>query len=69
MRYGNTVSLVGGNPNAQIIEFSNAGLGLIGVFDDVSGQQAPEPGTLLLLALGLLAVLAATRSGPRPRRV
>jgi hypothetical protein len=53
---GNTVTLVGGNPNAQIIEFSGTGLGLIGVYDDVGVTPVPEPGTLLCLLLALVAL-------------
>lgn len=67
---GNTVSLFGVNPNAQIIEFfdSSPPLGLIGVYDNVAAQ-VPEPGTLLMLALALLAMLALTRAGRRPHRI
>ena len=53
---GNTVSLVGGNPNAQIIEFSGTSLGLIGVYDDIEVTPVPEPGTLLCLLLALAAL-------------
>jgi hypothetical protein len=67
---GNTVSLSGGNPNASIIEFSSAGLGLIGVFDDVSIEPpppgVPSPGTLLCLAVGLF-VMTVLRRAPLPR--
>lgn len=60
---GNTVSLFGANPNAQIVEFSNQGLGLIGVYDNVA--SVPEPGSLLLLALALVAVVVARRPSLR----
>jgi hypothetical protein len=54
---GNTVSVIGGNPFAQIIETRStpgtAPIGLIGVYDDVA--TVPEPG-----GVGLLAVLFAS---------
>jgi hypothetical protein len=64
---GNTVTLVGGNPNAQIIEFSGTGLGLIGVYDDVGVTPVPEPGTLLCLVLALAAIrqIWSARRSPR----
>jgi len=55
---GNTLSVVGLGPNSQIIERqgpTGAGVGLIGVYDNV-----PEPSTYLLLSGGL-AVLAFAR--------
>ncbi len=48
---GNTVSLFGVNPNAQIIEFSSSGLGLLAVYDDLA--SVPEPATLALLGMAL----------------
>jgi hypothetical protein len=59
---GNTVSLFGSNPNAQIIEFSSQGLGLIGVYDSAAAQ-VPEPETLALLG----AALAGLGFGRRRR--
>lgn len=56
---GNTVSLAGGNPNAQIIEFGSGGQGLIGVYDDINA--VPEPSTWLLLTGGLAAVALSKR--------
>lgn len=57
---GNTVIPVGGNPNAQIIEFSGQA-GLIGVYDDTNGATPiPEPSTWTLLAIGF-GVLAVRR--------
>jgi hypothetical protein len=61
---GNTVSLVGSNPNAQIVATRNlangAPAGLIGVYDDVvltkrqfGPTSVPEPATLALLGFGL----------------
>lgn len=60
---GNSVSLVGANPNAQVIEFSNTGLGLIGVYDDIVITGVPEPASwaLALLALGALGQARAGR--------
>jgi len=63
---GNTVSPFGGNPNAQIIEFSSSGLGLIGVYDDV-GRDVPEPGTLLCLLLAFAALRQARIARPSQR--
>jgi hypothetical protein len=48
---GNSISLVGGNPNAQIIA-SLQGQGLYAVYD---GAQVPEPAALALLGIGLAA--------------
>lgn len=64
---GNTVSLVGANPHAQVIEFSASGLGLIGVYDDVAtGVPEPAGWALALLALG---VLGRVRAGRGQRRI
>lgn len=62
---GNTVSLNGGDPNAQIIEFSNQGLGLIGVYDNVRAGNAPVPATIacLLLGLGLMTLVRGRGRG------
>ncbi len=52
---GNSVVLFGANPNAQIIESAGQN-GLLGVYDDTNTvSQVPEPGTSILLAIGLLA--------------
>lgn len=53
---GNTVSLFGSVPNAQIItSVPGTAIGLIGVYDDVA-RATPEPGTLALLALGAMGL-------------
>jgi hypothetical protein len=56
---GNTVSAFG--PNSSVIEFSNQGIGLIGVFDDTQVQAVPEPTSLILLGTGAAGLLAKTR--------
>jgi len=59
---GNTVSLFGANPNAQIVTFAPsaaAPVGLIGVYNNV--QAVPEPATLALLGLGLAGFAASRR--------
>ena len=48
---GSTVVLFGANPYAQIVEQTGGGIGLIGVYDDLS--HAPEPTTWLFLLTGL----------------
>ena len=55
---GNTITLVGGNPNAQIIA-SSQGQGLYAVYD---GTAIPEPASLTLLGVGLLAAAVRRRS-------
>jgi hypothetical protein len=51
---GNTVTLTElRNPNASIIEFSESGVGLFGVYDPVS---TPEPQTMTVLAGGLVVL-------------
>ncbi len=49
---GSTVFLTGGTPNAQIVEQTAGGIGLLGVFDD-SSTVIPEPSTWLLVVTGL----------------
>jgi hypothetical protein len=51
---GNSVSLTGSSPYASIIESSNEGYGLFGVYDDATGT--PEPQTVFLLGAGLFAL-------------
>lgn len=51
---GNSVVLFGGNPNAQIIETSASGAGLLGVYDDIT--DVPEPSTWLLMISGVTAI-------------
>lgn len=55
--YGNTVILTGSTPYAQLIAIEpSSGAGMIGVYDDrQAGGEIPEPSTLSLLGLGLLA--------------
>ena len=65
---GNTVSPFGVNANAQIIEFSDSGVGVLGVYDNTVAP-VPEPGTLLMLALGFLAMFAVTWTGRQRHRV
>lgn len=55
---GNTISLFGANPNAQIIASFN-GQGLYAVYDDVAA--VPEPASLLLLTTGAAGLLAGRR--------
>lgn len=55
---GNTVILTGSTPNAQLIAVQpGTGAGLIGIYegDPQPGGEIPEPSTLTLLGLGLLA--------------
>ena len=49
--FGNPVSALS-NPNSTVLELNTAGVGLIGLFDDVDTSSVPEPGSVLLLALG-----------------
>ncbi len=53
---GNTVSLFGSVPGAQIItSVPGTAIGLIGVYD-ASTRTTPEPGTLVLLALAAMGL-------------
>jgi hypothetical protein len=56
---GNTITLVGGNPNAQIIATSAQGQGLYAVYD---ATAIPEPGILALFGIGVLAAAARRRT-------
>ncbi len=60
---GNSISLVGANPFAQIVASSAQGQGLYAVYDD---RAVPEPSSLLLVGAGL-ATLAGRRVTRRPR--
>jgi hypothetical protein len=60
---GNTVLLYGSNPNASILESYN-GAGLIGVYESAGtkdGGEVPEPATLGLGAISLLAIAVLSR--------
>jgi len=56
---GNTISLVGANPYASIIESSGGGAGLLGVYDDVGATAVPEPSMYTMLGAGLGLILFA----------
>ena len=58
---GNTVVPFGVNPNAQIVEQTASGAGLIAVFDDLA--EIPEPTAWLLMASGLCALGLLRRRG------
>ena len=56
---GNSISLVGGNPYAEIIATSSGGQGLYAVYD--RPVAVAEPSSLLLLAVGIGALVPKRR--------
>jgi hypothetical protein len=61
---GNSINLVGGNPNAQIIQSSTSGAGLYAVYDN-SVVSVPEPSSALFVTSALAGVLTLRRRARR----
>jgi hypothetical protein len=61
---GNTINLVGGNPNAQIIQSSSSGAGLYAVYDN-SVVSVPEPSSALFVTSAMAGLLTLRRRGRR----